>query len=66
MDSCKASNIELINKKFGSNIDRHMKKHSRQKMKLVASSNEIKIKYLKTSVKGHKRPYFSDKRVYSF
>ena len=40
MDSCKASNIELINKKFGSNIDRHMKKHSTQKMKLVASSNE--------------------------
>ena len=40
MDSCNASNIELINKKFGSNIDRHMKKHSPQKMKLVASSNE--------------------------
>ena len=40
MDSCKASNIELINKKFGSNIDRHMKKHSPKKMKLVASSNE--------------------------
>ena len=26
-DSCKASNIQLINKKFGSNIDGHMKKH---------------------------------------
>ena len=26
-DSCKDSNIQLINKKFGSNIDDHMKKH---------------------------------------
>ena len=40
MDSCETSNIELINKKFGINIDRHMKKHSQEKMKLVASSNK--------------------------
>ena len=58
------SNIQLINKKFGSNIDGH-KKNSPEKMKPVVASLILKL-YSKDLREKPYDPIFQRKRVCSF
>ena len=52
------SNIQRINKKFGSDIDGHLREHSWKNEVCRLIRLEFIIE------KDHKRPYFSDKKVY--
>ena len=58
------SNIQLINKKFGSNIDGHMMEQFWKNEKWSLCLHCFWSYNRKTSMKCYKRPYFRDKRVY--